>query len=212
MDALRTSRTTVWTIFRTPTSTTTSALKWAGGSRNATRRFLAWRDCWNAWATSGDWRKPSIWRRLPSNRSVRSPSIPSPVTCTTPISTKWRCCSPTAPTAFPFPRRCVCSSTPTSTSSSSVSEPILPSIPELVSHICSHLKGEETLGLEATERCLHKYPGNAALQQNRKVFQNRLRATAYTPLSHITLSTPTLSPHSRVCNKQATLHTSLCTS
>ena len=189
------SLTTVWMISRTPTSTTISALKWAGGSKSATKLSPAWRDSRNAWDTNGDLQRPRIWKRSPSIPFARSHSIGSLVTGTTPNSTKWRCSLPCAPIAFPFPPKFDCSSTPTSTSSSSPHSLLLTSIPELVSHICSHLKDQETLGLEATEKCLRKYPANEALRQNQKLFQNRLKASPYTPLSHIALSVPVLSTH-----------------
>ena len=48
------------------------------------------------------------------------------------------------------------------------------SIPELVSHICTHLKGQETLGLEATEKCLQQYPANEPMKRNQRFFQNRI--------------------------------------
>lgn len=62
------------------------------------------------------------------------------------------------------------------------------SIPELLSHISMHIQDQEVLGLEATKKCLKQYPGNKALQQNRKFFENRLSKSR--KMEHVSLSLP----------------------
>ncbi|KAK8797797.1 hypothetical protein WA171_005328, partial [Blastocystis sp. BT1] len=61
-------------------------------------------------------------------------------------------------------------------------------IPELLSHICTHLKEHTDIGLEATEKCLQRYPANTQLRNNQRIFQNRLQAPSYKTLAHVSLS------------------------
>lgn len=76
------------------------------------------------------------------------------------------------------------------------------SIPELLSHICTHLKEHTDIGLEATEKCLQRYPANTQLRNNQRIFQNRLQAPSYKTLAHVSLSVlpnPLTPHHFHIC-------------
>ena len=67
------------------------------------------------------------------------------------------------------------------------------SIPELLSHVCMHVKskGLEQLGLEATEKCLQQYPDHADLKRNLRFFQNRIgKENSGNTTRHVSLELP----------------------
>lgn len=70
------------------------------------------------------------------------------------------------------------------------------SIPELLSHISVHIRDQEVLGLEATKKCLKQYPGNKALQQNKKFFEKRMSKSR--KVEHVPLSLPNVD-YSSLC-------------
>lgn len=62
----------------------------------------------------------------------------------------------------------------------------------MLSHICTHLKDQNAVGLRATEKALAHSPTDPKLLHNRRVFQNRLGKD--TNPSHSPLSLPTPYP------------------